>query len=81
MSSLLSFVDNTKTALLQLGPSVAVILIALGGITYGLSFLQPAQNRGKWQSLAAGMIIGGVIVAAITGAAELIASSSATLLT
>lgn len=81
MATIVSLVESIKSTLLMLGPNVAVILIVLGGLTYGLAQAQPAQNRGKWQSLGMGIIIGGIIVAAIVGAAELIAKSSATLLT
>lgn len=81
MVSLVAAVEGWKTTLLNLGPSVSVILIVLGAITYGIAQTQPAQMRGKWQSTAAGMIIGGIIVAALTGAASVIAASSATVLT
>ncbi len=64
----------------MLGPSISIILIVLGAIAYGLAQTQPAENRGKWQSMAMGMIIGGIIVAALTGAAQLIADTSSTLL-
>lgn len=81
MASVVSLVESIKSTLLMLGPNIAVILIVLGGLAYGLAQTQPAHNRGKWQSLGMGIIIGGIIVAAIVGAAELIAKSSATLLT
>ncbi|PIT84052.1 hypothetical protein COU37_05340 [Candidatus Micrarchaeota archaeon CG10_big_fil_rev_8_21_14_0_10_45_29] len=81
MASIVSLVESIKSTLLSLGPNVSVILIVLGGLTYGLAQTQPAHTRGKWQSLAIGIIIGGIIVAAVTGAAEMIALSSTTLLT
>ncbi|MFH0927826.1 MAG: hypothetical protein V1822_04575 [Candidatus Micrarchaeota archaeon] len=81
MASIFDLVGSIKYGLLALGPDIAIILIALGGITYGLSYTQPAHSRGKWQSLAMGIFIGGIIVAAIVGAAELIEKSSLTLLT
>ena len=81
MVSLFDVVESVKLGLLSIGPSIAIILIALGGIIYGLSYTQPAHARGKWQSLGMGIFAGGIIVAAIVGAAELIAQSSLTLLT
>jgi len=81
MTSIFDVVESVKDGLLNLGPSLAIILIVLGGIVYGLSYVQPANVRGKWQSLAMGIFVGGVIIAAIVGAAELIAQSSLTLLT
>jgi len=67
--------------LLQLGPIVSVILIVLGGLAYGLAQTQPSDQRGKYITTAYALIAGGIVVAAITGAASLIASNSANLLT
>ncbi len=80
MASVVGLVESIKTTLLMLGPSISIILIVLGAITYGLAQTQPSENRGKWQSMAMGMIVGGIIVAALTGAAQLIADTSSTLL-
>ncbi len=66
--------------LLTIGPVISIILIVLGGIMYGLSQTQPADMRGKWQTAAISMFIGGVIIAVITGAATLIQTTSAGLL-
>jgi hypothetical protein len=49
----------------------------MGGIVYGLAQTQPADMRGKWQTAAISMFIGGVIIAVVTGAANLIQSTSA----
>lgn len=73
----LTGVENT---LLAIGPIVSVILIVLGGLAYGLAQTQPSDQRGKYITTAYALIIGGIVVAAITGAASLIASNSATLL-
>lgn len=80
MAEILNIVESTKLILLDLGPDISIILIVLSGIIYGLSYTQPANTRGKWQSIAAGVLIGGIIVAAITGAAELIQRTSSTVL-
>jgi len=81
VSGLFTATETIKNDLLALGPNVAVILIIVGGIVYGLAQTQPAHARGRWQSLGLGIVIGGIIVAAICGAAQLIANSSMTLLT
>jgi hypothetical protein len=78
MAEIINIVSSIKTILLELGPDISIILIVLSGLVYGLSYTQPAKNRGKWQSIAAGILIGGIIVAAITGAAELIQRTSST---
>lgn len=80
MAEIVNFVGNIKNILLDLGPNIAIILIILAGITFGLSYTQPASNRGQWQTVAMGLFIGGIIVAALTGAAETIASTSKTFL-
>ena len=69
-----------ESLLLQIGPIISVILIVLGGIAYGLAQTQPSDQRGKYITTAYALIIGGVVVAAVTGAATLIAQNSANLL-
>ena len=69
-----------EQALLQIGPIVSVILIVLGGLAYGFAQTQPSDQRGKYITTAYALIAGGVVVGAITGAANLIAGQSANLL-
>ena len=72
--------SNIEQFLLAIGPVISIILIVLGGIVYGLAQTQPADMRGKWQTAAISMFIGGIIIAVVTGAADLIQSTSAGLL-
>lgn len=72
--------SSVEQFLLDIGPVIAIILIVLGGITYGIAQTQPGEMRGKWQTAAISMFIGGVIIAVITGAASLIQTTSAGLL-
>ncbi|MFA4982882.1 MAG: hypothetical protein WC588_01570 [Candidatus Micrarchaeia archaeon] len=76
----LDTLTGIESLLLQLGPVVSVILIVLGGLAYGLAQTQPSDQRGKYITTSYALIVGGVVVAAVTGAATMIASSSATLL-
>lgn len=69
-----------QSVLLQIGPILSVILIVCGGIAYGLAQTQPSDQRGKYITTAYALIAGGIVVAAITGAAGLIAENSANLL-
>lgn len=80
MATIVDVVVEIKQTLMALGPVVAVILVVLGGITYGLAQVQPSEKRGQWQSLAVGMVVGGIIVAAVVGAADIIATNSSNLL-
>ena len=69
-----------QDTLLQVGPIVSVILVVLGGLSYGIAQTQPSDQRGKYITTAYALIAGGIVVAAITGAATLIAQNSANLL-
>jgi hypothetical protein len=71
---------NIATFLTNIAPVISLILVVLGGIVYGLAQTQPPETRGKWQTAAVSMVIGGVIVAAIAGAATIIQQTSAGLL-
>ncbi len=73
--------SNISAFLMNIAPTISVILIVLGGIIYGLSYTQPPDSRGKWQTTGISMVIGGVIVGAIAGAATLIQETSSGLLT
>ncbi len=72
--------SNIASFLSGIAPVISIILIILGGIMYGMAQTQPADVRGKWQTAAIGMVVGGIIVAAITGAASLIQEQSTNLL-
>ncbi|MCK4318952.1 hypothetical protein KAW38_00065 [Candidatus Micrarchaeota archaeon] len=63
------------------GTTISVLLIILGGIMYGIAQLQPGETRGKWQNISIGVFLGGVIIAAIIGAASVIQEISSNLLT
>ncbi len=71
---------NIATFLTTIAPVISLILLVLGGIVFGLAQTQPPETRGKWQTTAISMMIGGVIVAAISGAATVIQQTSAGLL-
>ncbi len=64
-----------------IAPQISILLIILSGITYAFSLSQPADSRGKMQSLAIGLLVGGIIVAAFAFAADAIERGSEGLLT
>ena len=72
--------SNIASFLANIAPAISLILLVLGGITFGLAQTQPAEVRGKWQTAAISMIVGGVIVMAVAGAANYIQEQSAGLL-
>ncbi len=78
VEGLLTTISET---LKNIGGILSLILIIISGIVYGLSMMQPAETRGKWQNIAVGVFIGGVIMAAIVMASSLIQEESGKLLT
>ncbi|MEW5996809.1 MAG: hypothetical protein AB1657_04410 [Candidatus Micrarchaeota archaeon] len=72
-----SWLEVMKSA----GVTLSLLLIIVGGVAYGLAQLQPGETRGRWQNTAIGLFIGGVLIAAIIGAAELIQTVASNLLT
>ena len=72
--------SNIAAFLSSIAPVISLILIILGGITYGIAQTQPPEMRGKWQTAAISMVIGGLIVGAIAGAAPFLQEQSAGLL-
>ena len=79
--AIVSTLSLVRDTLLQIGPIVSVILIVLGGLAYGLAQTQPSDQRGKYITTAYALIAGGIVVAAITGAASFIATQSQYLIT
>lgn len=61
---------NIRDTLITIYPILSVILIIGSGIVYGLAQTQPAEQRGKWQTTALSILIGGIIIAAIGFSAD-----------
>ncbi|MBN2477808.1 hypothetical protein JXB01_00780 [Candidatus Micrarchaeota archaeon] len=81
MAYIENLLDSILGVLRSIGPTISLIMILLGGIIYALSQAQPAETRGKWVTTAVGLLVGGVIVGAIVGAASMITDVSMQLLT
>lgn len=62
--------SNIRDTLINIYPILSVILIILSGIMYGMAQMQPAEQRGKWQTTAIGLLLGGIIIAAIGFSAD-----------
>ena len=65
--------NDTAKVVTQLGLPISIILFAVAGIVYAFGTMQPAENRGKYQSWAISVLIGAVIVAVMTGSASFLA--------
>ena len=72
--------SNIASFLSVIAPIISLILIILGGIVYGVAQTQPGESRGKWQAVGISMVVGGLIVGAIAGAAVFIQEQSSGLL-
>jgi len=81
MSYIENLLTSISTALMNIGPALSLIMLILGGIVYALAQAQPAEQRGKWIGWSMGLFIGGIVLAAIVGAATLIRDTSMNLLT
>lgn len=72
MAYIESLLTSISLVLMNVGPTLSLILLLLAGITYALAQAQPAESRGKWISWATNLFIGGIVLAAIVGGATLI---------
>lgn len=81
MAYIETLLTSIATVLKNLGGIISVILFILAGIVYGLSYMQPSESKGKWQTIAVGMFIGAIIVGAIVAASDMLTGVSQNLLT
>jgi len=81
MAYIETLLGSWQAILASIGPIISLILITLGGIVYGVAQTQPSEVKGTWQVAAIGLFIGGIIVGAVVGAAQLVRDSSMKLLT
>lgn len=72
--------SNIVEFLLNIAPLVGLVLMLLGLLIYALSYLQPPDNRGKWQSTGVNMFIGGIILTAIASVSTYIQETAGNLL-
>lgn len=70
-----SWLETLKSA----GTMISMLLIILGGLMYGIAQMQPGETRGKWQTTGIAIVVGGILIAAILGAADLIQEVSSNL--
>lgn len=74
--ALQSILEGIQGTLSSIAPTLSIILIILSGIIYAFAQMQPADARGKYTTAAISIFVGGVIIAAISAAAQGIASTS-----
>ncbi len=69
----LEILNDTATVITKMGMPISIILFAIAGIVYAFGVMQPAEQRGKYQSWAMSVAIGAIIVAVMTGGAYFLA--------
>lgn len=72
MAYIETLLTSISLVLMNVGPTLSLILLLLSGIIYALAQAQPPESRGKWVVWATNLFIGGVILAAIVGGATII---------
>ncbi len=73
---IVSALEEWKNVLIEVGTALAVILVIVGAIVYGLSQMQPAEMRGKWESVAMGLVIGGLVIGLLIGVSDMLVGFS-----
>lgn len=81
MAYIETLLTSISVVLMNIGPTLSLILILISGIIYALAQAQPADSRGKWMSWAINFFIGGIILIIIVGGATIIRDSASQILT
>ncbi len=79
--ALQTILENIKDNLESIAPTLAVILIIMAGFVYGFAQIQPGESRGKYTNIAFNLLVGGVIIMAITFGASVITNTAKGILT
>ena len=79
-SSLVSQLDSIQMVLTQVGPSLSAMLFVLAGIFYALGQMLPPDKKANFHTAAINIIIGAVVVGALSVASTSLAVASTHLL-
>jgi hypothetical protein len=80
-AQVLSDLDQVKTVLGQLGPALSAMLFIVAGIFYAIGQMLPPDKKAHFQAAAINIIIGAVVVGALSFASTSLALSSTHILT
>lgn len=80
-AQVLSDLNQVKTVLGQLGPALSAMLFIVAGIFYAIGQMLPPDKKAHFQSAAINIIIGAVVVGALSFASSSLALSSTHILT
>ncbi|MGC8669718.1 MAG: hypothetical protein ACP5TL_01020 [Candidatus Micrarchaeia archaeon] len=76
----LTTLNNLKTILSQIGPSLSAVLFIVAGIFYALGQILPPDKKANFHTAAINIIIGAVVVGALSVASTSLALASTHLL-
>lgn len=77
---LVSQIDNIKLILTQLGPALSAMLFVLAGVFYALGQMLPPEKKANFHTAAINIIIGAIVVGALSFASASLAVASTQLL-
>lgn len=80
-AQVLSDLNQVKTVLSQLGPAMSAMLFIVAGIFYAVGQMMPPDKKAHFQSAAINIIIGAIVVGALSFASTSLALSSTQILT
>jgi len=80
-AQLLMDLNQVKTVLSQLGPALSAMLFIVAGIFYAIGQMLPPDKKAHFQAAAINIIIGAVVVGALSFASSSLALSSTHILT
>jgi hypothetical protein len=80
-AQLLMDLNQVKTVLGQLGPALSAMLFIVAGIFYAIGQMLPPDKKAHFQAAAINIIIGAVVVGALSFASSSLALSSTHILT
>jgi hypothetical protein len=80
-AQVLSDLDQVKAVLSQLGPAFSAMLFIIAGIFYAVGQMLPPDKKAHFQSASINIIIGAIVVGALSFASTSLALSSTHILT
>jgi hypothetical protein len=79
-SQLVTELDTVKLVLVQVGPALSAVLFVLAGIFYAIGQMLPPDKKANFHTAAINIIIGAVVVGALSVASTSLAVASTQLL-
>jgi uncharacterized membrane protein len=79
-SQLVTELDSIKLVLIQIGPALSAVLFVLAGIFYAVGQMLPPDKKANFHTAAINIIIGAVVVGALSVASTSLAIASTQLL-